>query len=177
MRRWMMVVMAMLCAAGACAGDCQEFAYRSAAASVAGVERVIIIGGAPFLHVAGRAGAARIRADGKACAAIEELLVGIRLSASRSGKVVTIQASVPKQKATLFAAEPHLDFTVTVPSGVDVEVVDLSGEVRVQRVRNVIVDQHAGPVSVSDLAGDFTVRKGSGAVDYERVKGLVTIAR
>jgi hypothetical protein len=179
-------------------GDCQEFAERSAAVPAAGVTRVVIFGRAGFLHIEGRSGAKEIRATGRACAAIEELLVGIRLSSSRAGSEVTINATVPDQEESFFAASPRLDFTVTLPRGMAVDVVDTTGEltigdvanvriagkkggaIKVRNVkRNVLIESAGlGDVSVSDVGGDFTLEtRGRGSLDYKRVAGRVSLPR
>ncbi len=175
--------------------DCQEFAERSAVQSARGVTRVIIIGRAGFLHVEGRAGATEIRATGHACAPIEEFLVGILLKSSRSGSTVTIEAICPRKDTSRFASETKLDFTVTLPGGMEVDVVDTSGNLRIRNVGNthvadtsgdvanrningsVTIDEdRSGAVTVSDIRGDFTIRKkASGSVHYERVAGRVLI--
>jgi hypothetical protein len=175
--------------------DCQEWADRSAAQPARGITRVIIIGRAGFLHVEGRNGATEIRATGRACAPIEEFLVGMLLKASRAGSTVTIEATVARKDASFFASETKLDFTVTLPSGMDVYVADTSGDLQISNVGNthvadtsgdiairningsVTIDEdRSGAVAVSDIRGNFTVRKkASGSVRYQRVYGRVSV--
>ncbi|HEX3070584.1 MAG TPA: hypothetical protein VHX14_18595, partial [Thermoanaerobaculia bacterium] len=155
-------------------GDCQEFAERSAVQSAKGVTRVVIIGRAGFLHVEGRAGA-EIRATGHACAAIEELLVGIRLSASRSGSQVTIEAHVPKQESSLFASAPRLDFTVTLPAGIAVDVADTSGDLIIRDTGKTRVAVALDDVNIRDVKGNVTVQARSGAIDIDGVSGDVRV--
>jgi len=175
--------------------DCQEFVPRSAVQPAAGVTRVVVIGRAGFLHIEGRNDVSEIRASGTACAPIEHLLVAILLKATRSGSTVTIEAMVPNQDGGRFESGPKLDFTVTLPSGIDVYVADTSGDltisnvrsasvsdtsgdIRIERVRgSVTIDEDgSGSVDVSDVGGDFTLRsKSSGSVDYHRVAGHVSI--
>lgn len=182
-------------ASGWTQSDCQEFAERSAVQPARGVTRVVIIGRAGFLHVEGRAGVNEIRATGRACAPIEEFLVGILLKSSRSGSTVTIEAICPRKDSSRFASETKLDFTVTLPAGIDVDVADTSGDLKISNVGNarvadttgdiaindvrgnvVIVEDGSGSVAVSDIRGDFTIRsKSSGSVTYERVSGHVSI--
>jgi hypothetical protein len=144
--------------AGSFGSDCQEFAERSAVQPAAGVTRVIIIGRAGFLHVEGRAGATEIRATGRACAVIEELLVGIRRKASRSGLQVTIEAFVPKQSDSRFASAPRLDFAVTLPAGMEVEVADASGDLTISNVGNARVAVTGSKLSIRNIAGNLTAR-------------------
>ena len=156
--------------------DCQEWADRSAVQPAHGVTRVVIIGRAGFLHVEGRAGATEIHATGRACAPIEHFLVGMLLKSSRSGSTVTIEATVPRGEQSLFASEAKLDFTVTVPAGMDVDVADTSGDLRISNVGNTRVADTTGDLVVSDIRGNFTLTsKRSGSVNYKRVSGRVSV--
>jgi hypothetical protein len=161
--------------------DCQEYVPRSAAQPAAGVTRVDIVARAGSLRVEGKRGAAKIVADGMACAAIEELLIAMRLKATRTGSTVTVEAMIPKgQTAAPFAHEAHLDFTVTVPMDVDVRIADTSGDIVVRHVgRGVEIADTTGDIDVDDVGGDFTVtvKKGAGKIGYKRVKGRVSVPR
>jgi hypothetical protein len=175
--------------------DCQEWADRSAVQPAYGVTRVVIIGRAGFLHIEGREGATEIRATGRACAPIEEFLVAMLLKGSRKGSTVTIEATVARKDASFFASETKLDFTVTIPAGMEVYVADTSGDLQISNagnthvadtsgdiaIRNIsgsvtIDEDRSGAVAVSDVRGDFTIRKkASGSVHYERVYGRVSV--
>ncbi len=178
MRALVITLAALIAAAthaGSLDGDCQEFAERSAIQSARGVTRVVIIGGAGFLHIEGRASATEIRATGRACAPIEELLVGTRLSATRSGSTVTIEAAVPKQEHSLFASAPRLDFTVTLPAGIAIDVADTSGDIDISNVSAARVIDTTGPIGIQKVSGNLTVRTTSGAIDIEDVSGDVHV--
>jgi hypothetical protein len=158
--------------------DCQEMAVRSAAVPAAGVTRVIVIGRAGFLHVEGRPGATKIRADGRACAGREHLLVAILFKTTRKGSDLTIEAMVPNESETLVAAAPRLDFTITVPPEVNVDIADTTGEIVVRNIRrSVDIAAHgSGAIHVSDIGGDLIVHTNRrSGVDYERVAGRVSI--
>ena len=173
----MLFVLALL--AGITRSDCQEYAVRSAKQPAAGVRRVDIIARAGSLRVEGKRGATTIVADGTACAAIEELLVAMRLKATRAGSTVTIEAMIPKgQTAAPFAHEAHLDFTVTVPMDVDVRIADTSGDIVVRHLGgSVEIADTSGDIDVDDVGGDLAVKikKGSGAIRHTRVRGRVSL--
>jgi len=155
--------------------DCQEFAERSAVQPAAGVTRVVIIGRAGFLHIEGRNDVGEIRATGRACAPIEHLLVGIRLSATRSGSTVTVEAMVPKQDGGLFESSPKLDFTVTLPAGIEIDVADTSGELIISNVGNARVTDTSGSIDIRNVTGNLAVRDTSGSIDIADVSGNVHI--
>ena len=159
--------------------DCQEFAVRSVSVPATGITRVVIAGRAGYLRVRGRAGAREVRAEGEACAPIEHLLVGMRLTAMRKGNAIIIKAAVPDQKKSTFAARPKLDFTVTVPSNVEVAIGDTTGELKIANVGRVLIDKNgSGDIVATDIAGDLVLeKKPRGRVDYKRVRGTVIIPK
>ncbi|HEV7486942.1 MAG TPA: hypothetical protein VGQ65_14785 [Thermoanaerobaculia bacterium] len=158
--------------------DCQEMAIRSAIVPASGIQRVIVIGRAGFLHIEGRPGATTIRAEGRACAGREHLLVGMDFKTTRKGSELTIEAMVPNEPETLVAAAPRLDVTMIVPTEVALDIADTTGAIEVHNVRrNVDIVAHGtGPIVVSDVGGDLTVHSSRrGGVDYKRVAGRVSI--
>jgi hypothetical protein len=154
---------------------CEHDAARSASQSAAGVKRVVIIGRAGFLHIEGRAGATEIKANGTACAPIEEQLAGTRLTATRSGSEVTIEAIVSQQDDSFFSPSPRLDFTVTLPAGIEINVADTSGEMTISNVGNARVVDTSGGMEIRKVTGNLSVRDTSGEIVVEDVSGDVHI--
>src|SRR2546423_1444092 len=109
-------------------GDCEKSASRSAVQPVAGVTRVVIIGRAGFLHIEGHPGVTEVRATGTACADDSQVLRDINLAGSRSGGEVRIEAIIPPHETSWFGSSARLDFTVSLPAGMAVDVEDTSGE-------------------------------------------------
>ena len=173
--RALLIALAALIANAAHGADCQEFAERTALQPAAGIERVVVIGRAGFLHIEGRDGTTEIRATGRACAPIEELLVGIRLSASRSGSTVTIEASVPRQESSTFASAPRLDFTVTLPAGMAVDVADTAGDLEISNIGTARVIGTAGRIGIREIKGNLIVRNASGEIAVDGVTGDVRV--
>jgi len=155
--------------------DCQEFVPRSALQPAAGVTRVVVIGRAGFLHIEGRNDVSEIRASGTACAPIEHLLVAILLKASRSGSTVTVEAMVPNEDGGLFESGPKLDFTVTLPAGIDLYVADTAGELLISNVRNAKVSDTSGNIGIRNVAGNVTVQDRTGPIAIADVGGNVHI--
>jgi hypothetical protein len=155
--------------------DCHAQASRTAVQSAAGVTRVVIIARAGFLHVEGHPGTTEIRASGQACAANEAQLAGTVLSATRSGSEVRIEAIVPSEDRSFFSSSPKLDFTVTLPAGIAVDIDDTSGEMTISNVGNAKVNDTSGGIDVRYVTGNLTVRDTSGGIDIEDVTGDVHI--
>jgi hypothetical protein len=155
--------------------DCQAQAARTAVQPAAGVTRVVIIARAGFLHVEGHPGATEIRASGQACAASESQLSGIVLSGTRSGNEVRIEAVIPHENDSFFSSSPKLDFTVTLPAGIAVDIADTSGEMTISNVGNAKINDTSGGIDVRHVTGNLTVRDTSGGIDIEDVTGDVLI--
>jgi hypothetical protein len=158
--------------------DCQEMAIRSAIVPASGIQRVIVIGRAGFLHIEGRPGATTIRVEGRACAGREHLLAGIAFKTTRKGPELVIDAMVPNEPETLVAAAPRLDVTITVPPDIALSIADTTGAIEVHNVRrNVDIAAHGtGAIVVTDVGGDLTVHSSRrGGVDHRRVAGRVSI--
>jgi hypothetical protein len=176
--RALILTLSVLIATTAHAGwfdDCREQASRTAVQSAAGVTRVVIIARAGFLHVEGRPGATEIRASGQACAANESQLAGIVLSGSRSGSEVRIEAIVPSDDRSFFSASPKLDFTVTLPAGIAVDIDDTSGEMTIKNVGNAKINDTSGGIDIRHVTGNLTIRDTSGGIEIEDVTGDVLI--
>jgi hypothetical protein len=155
-------------------GQCDHEAARSASQSAAGVNKVVIIGRAGFLHIEGHAGATEIKANGTACASSDAVLAGTRLSATRSGAVVTVEAVIPEQNE-FFSSSARLDFTVTLPAGMEIDVSDTSGEMTISNVGNARVVDTSGGIEIHKVTGNLSVRDTSGEIEIEDVTGDVRI--
>src|SRR4051794_33566716 len=124
-------------------GECSNSAPRSAALPLAGATRIVVIGRAGSLKVAGRAGATEVRATGTACASSRGELADIQLRATRSGGEIRIEAEVPEVTMSMWG-ERRLDFEVSLPSNVPVKVVDGSGEMTIENTAALDVDDGSG---------------------------------
>jgi len=177
--RALIVALATLAAASAHADwfgtDCPKQAERSAAQPAAGVTKVVIVGRAGFLHIEGHPGAGEVKANGTACASMDEQLAGVLLKGSRSGSEVRIEAVMPNQEGSWFSSSPKLDFTVSLPAGVAVDVVDSSGELTISNVGDAKVEDSSGSIDIRKVAGNLSVRDSSGEIDIEDVSGDVRI--
>ena len=172
---------------------CDETATRRVAAPVNGVSRVLVIARAGTLHVAGRTGATEVVASGTACADSKSDLAGIQLRADRNGSELRIEAVIPEQVVFFGSANRKLDFEVTLPDSMALEVRDGSGRTEIENVGELRVKDGSGELSIrgvhgsvdvtdgsgeiemADIAGDVHVDDGSGEMQIERVGGSVFI--
>lgn len=195
MRKSVLIVLFMFVAPSARADlfECGHSAARRVTAPLAGVSHVTVIARAGSLRVTGRPGAREVVASGTACADGKNLLDDLQLTAKQSGSELTIEAVVPARTSIFGWNSARLDFEVTLPDSLALDVTDGSGEAIIENVGPVKVndgsgtltirgvrgnaDVHdgSGSLTVSGVSGDLRIVDGSGEIEVERVGGSVTI--
>ena len=160
-------------------GECDHRARRSAQVDLAGVTHVIVIAKAGSLRVEGRDGTRTLAGNGEACSSDPDLLRDITLTATRSGSTATIEAHVPSMSGWSFwgGYSAALDFTVTLPPNIPVDINDTSGGMTVLNVGTCSIDDTSGEIDVRRVHGDLTIRDTSGAIYIDDVAGNVQIPR
>lgn len=152
-------------------GDCSLTAPRSASLDAAGATRVEIDAGSGSLTVRGVAGAARLTAEGTACASSQGVLDDVRLTAERRGDVLFVATEFPHN----VRGPARLDLEIELPATLPVAIDDGSGPLRVEGVAAAEIDDGSGALKVADVAGALRVDDGSGEIEIERVGGEVRI--
>ena len=154
-------------------GDCAHTAPRSAALPLAGATRIKVIGRAGTLKVAGRVGATEVRATGTACSSSRKELDEIQLRATRNGGEIRIEAEVPELNWSW--GDRKLDFEVSLPANVPVNVIDGSGELTIENTAALDVEDGSGSLTIRHVNGNLSVQDGSGSMTIEDVTGTVRI--
>ncbi len=172
---------------------CGETAPRRVATPLNGVSRVFVMGRAGTLRVTGRSGAREVVAAGTACADDRKSLDGIQLRSERHGSELRIEAVIPEQMHFFGGNNGKLDFEVTLPDDMALEVHDGSGSITIENVGELEVDDGSGglnihgvhgnaditdgsgEIEIADVAGNLRVHDGSGEMTIERVGGNVVI--
>ena len=156
-------------------GDCSYTERRTAIAPAVGLTRIMIIGRAGTLHIAGRRGAAEVRATGTACSSDRDVLKHVLLTIQRTGSELRVEAEVPDTSDLFFGADASLDFEVAVPDSVALVVEDGPGEMTIENVASADVTDGSGPLEIRNVGGDLRVRDGSGELLIDDVAGSVSI--
>jgi hypothetical protein len=195
MRKTGLIVLALSVATIARADfGCDHTAARRVNASLAGVSRVLVIGRAGSLRVTGHAGGGEVVGSGTACSSDEGFLKDIQLRAERHGSELTVEAVIPERMGFFDWGSARLDFEVTLPETIALEVRDGSGEATIENVGdlrvhdgsgeltirgvhgNADVTDGSGELIIADVSGDVRVRDGSGEMEIDRVGGNVVIS-
>jgi len=151
--------------------DCTHTADRSARLDAAGATRVEIEAGAGSLTVRGQQGSGELVAEGTACAASEDTLEEIRLTAERRGDTLVVVTEFPNG----IRGPAQLDLEIDLPADLPVYVDDGSGPVEVHGVASLEIEDGSGSLHISDVAGEVTVDDGSGEIEIERVGGEIRL--
>ena len=150
--------------------DCKHAAERSGSIDTTGAERVEIVARSGDLAVR-LAPSATLSASGRACASRQSFLDETQLRVRRRGSVIEVAVQVPEEMSGIGIFYAYLDLTVQVPAGLPVVVTDSSGDVLVEGVRVVRINDSSGDVVARHLPGDVEIEDSSGDLRVEDVKG------
>jgi hypothetical protein len=155
--------------------DCKYTAKRTASTPAAGITKVVIHAESGSLDVNGTAGAAQITAEGTACTSDEDFLPRMTLTLRKVGSELHIDTNIPEKTVVFGFFSARLDFAVTLPAGLPVEVEDGSGWMKVSHTGATSIDDGSGSIEVRDIRGPLTIHDGSGSIDIDTVTGNVTV--
>lgn len=154
--------------------DCEFREPRSVTVDAAGLRSVKVRAFSGELEIQGVEDLLEVRVIGSACALEEKWLEGIDVRVERQGGEVVIEAVAPPGRA--WKDTGRLDLEIEVPSFMQLDVVDGSGATEVANVASLRIDDGAGMLSISGVAGDVEVKDGGGDLDVEDARGHVRIA-
>src|SRR5262249_7639460 len=89
---------------------------------------------------------------------------------------LTIATDIPKSISNWGRAEYPIDFSIVVPSSMNVRLHDTSGIIEISDLAgDVSIDDSSGTVTVSRLGGNLRIIKESGDVHVQQVKGKTNV--
>lgn len=173
-------ILAALLAVPAFAGvfdgdECRYSEPRRAHTPAAGISKVVIHAVAGSLEVGGVAGADRVVVDGQACTSESDLIDEMTITLRKRGSVLHIDAEIPEKRVIFGFYSARLDFSVTLPAGIPVEIEDGSGWIRVSNTGPATIHDGSGAIEVRGVQGPLEIRDGSGGIDVDGVGGPVSI--
>ncbi len=153
--------------------NCDHKADRRASESLDGIERVVVSARAGDLRLERGDEANRLSAIGVACASSAKLLDGIQLETRRSGSTLHIETDMPETRG--WNSRASMDLEIRVPSSVEMEVQDSSGDVSAEGVRLASIKDGSGDLSLRETSGDLRIDDGSGDIRISTHHGNVEI--
>jgi hypothetical protein len=155
--------------------ECRHTAPRNASTPAAGISRVVIHGEAGSLKVDGVQNAPQIAVTGKACTSEDDFLERMTLTLRKSGSTLHIEARIPDKTVIFGFFSARLDFAVTLPAGLPVEIEDGSGLIQLANTGATTIEDGSGAIEVRGVRGRLEVSDGSGSIDIDGVSGPVSI--
>lgn len=155
--------------------DCKYTAKRNVATPASGITKVVIHGESGSLDVNGTPGVTQIVADGTACTSESDFLPRMTLSLRKAGSVLHVDANIPEKTVVFGFFSARLDFAVTLPAGLPVEIDDGSGWLKVSNTGATDIDDGSGSIEVRNVRGALVIHDGSGSIDVDTVTGNVEI--
>jgi hypothetical protein len=155
--------------------DCRYTGPRRVATPAAGITKVVIRAEAGSLTVEGVNAPPQIVAAGTACTSDDEFLPRMTLTLRKVGSELHVESQIPDKTVLFGFFSARLDFTVTIPSNVPVEIDDDSGWIKVTNTAATSIDDDSGSIEVRQVRGPLAIQDDSGSIDVQNVTGDVTI--
>lgn len=155
--------------------DCKYTAKRRVATPSAGITKIVIHGESGSLDVTGTPGANQVVADGTACTSENDFLPRMTLSLRKIGSELHVDANIPEKTVVFGFFSARLDFAVTLPAGLPVEIDDGSGWLKVANTGATDIDDGSGSIEVRNVRGNLVINDGSGSIEIDTVVGNVDI--
>lgn len=155
--------------------DCRYTAGRNASTSAAGISKVVIHAEAGSLRVDGVEGATAFTVTGTACTSEEDFLPRMTLALRKVGSELHIEADIPEKNIVFGFFSARLDFAVTMPAELPVEIDDGSGSIKVSNSGALTIDDDSGSIEVRNVRGNLRIDDDSGSISVETVAGNVVI--
>lgn len=157
--------------AGCRSSSCGATADRHTDMSANGVKVVAVVAGAGTLEIRGDGD--RIVANGDVCAPNQDTADGMTLRAVTRATTASIESEFPY---SLDGADAHFNLSIRVPSGLEVSVINRSGNVSIERVAGVTFADLAGNVRMRRIGGGVTItRNATGDVLLEDIEGTAAV--
>ena len=155
--------------------DCKFTAERRGSIDTSGAERVEILARAGDLAVRPATGST-VSAEGRACASSQAFLDQTQLHVRRTGNVIQVYVQVPDEMKGIGIFYASLDLQVQVPAGLPVQVTDSSGDMTLDGVRVVRVQDSSGDILARRTAADLEIEDSSGDIRVEDAAGAVRVS-
>jgi len=173
MRLGLVLVTGLLLSHGAFAA-CKFSASRNVDVEATGIKKLIVEAGAGDLRINGVQGASRLHGVGEACANSQERLDAIRLEARRDGDTMFIRAVLNSDDSKRH--RDWMDVSLDVPSTLQTNVDDSSGDLFITQVAGARVHDSSGDQVIRDIEGHVEVTDSSGDVEIKNVRGNVNVS-
>jgi hypothetical protein len=170
------VILILAASAPAQAWQCKYDKRIDDVLEVSSSEVLEVAAAAGELRITGEPGIHEVRIRGDACASEEEWLDEISIETS-SGRRASVSVVLPDSEGwSLWGSKyVYVDLELVVPEGLDLDVRDSSGDMKISNVAGLAVQDSSGEIEITDAAGPVEIRDSSGEIRIDRVAGDLTI--
>lgn len=155
--------------------DCRYTATRRVNTPAAGITKVVIHAESGSLKVDGAPGVTQIVAAGTACTSDDDFIGRMNLTLRKVGSELHVDAIIPDKTIVFGFFSARLDFAVTLPAGLPVEIDDDSGWMKISNTGPTVIDDDSGSIEVKNVRGSLTISDDSGSIEIDTVTGNVKI--
>jgi hypothetical protein len=150
-------------------GGCSVQEDFSDAISATGMTTLRVLAERGDLRIEGRPGLTQVRVFATACSSSSRTIDDIDFSLFRNGATVELETFVPNND------NAHLDILVEVPEDFAAAIYHDDGDIEVQDIDFVYIDDESGHIDISNILFDVEILDGSGNIDIFDVDGSVEI--
>lgn len=157
--------------------DCRHEAERRVSIAVDGADLLRVESGSGLLRVDGRPGLTDVRAVARLCASERDYLDDMNVTLERRGGTLELRTHYPENRDRVRWGEDYarIELVVEAPQGFGADVTDGSGEMELNDLGPVTIDDGSGEIRVARAAGDVRIEDGSGSIDLRDIRGSVEI--
>lgn len=175
MIKWMAVFFLILCAP-AQAWECKYDKRVDQDLDVSGSSLLKVAAVAGDLRITGESGRNEVEIRGKICVSEEEWLDDVTIETT-TGDTASIAVVVPDSDGwSLWGNRyAYVDLELLVPADLNLDVKDSSGDMEIESVAAVRVQDSSGDIEITDATGPIEVKDSSGDIRVEDIAGDFTV--
>jgi hypothetical protein len=142
-----------------------------------GSEMLIILAGAGDLEIEGDDDVSVATIRGKVCVSEEDWLDESRVDVTRgrNAEIVVELPEISSSWSLMGSNYAYIDLEITVPSSLQLDIKDSSGDVEIEGVSTLSLKDSSGDVRLEDIEGSVTLNDSSGDLVLEGIEGDVTV--
>ena len=152
-------------------GHCDYSRELGAQMDLNGITSVEVLAVSGDLMIRGDANVQEVSAEGTACVAkrFRDRLDEFRIVEERDGSTLRIIAFVPYRNDDEDWRVGGLDLTLVLPDSLPLDVADSSGDIRIEKVHSLVLNDSSGDIVLDSIPGDILIeRDSSGDIDIRR---------
>ena len=161
-----------LVSTGLQASDCEFEKNIDQTLDLSGSEQLTVLAAAGELGITGVKDSSSASIRGRVCVSEKEWLEQTQVR-TRDGKQAEIVVDLPDFDG--WGEYAYLDLELIVPESISLDVKDSSGDIEIERVGELTLQDSSGDIKITGSSGSLGIRDSSGDIVISDVEGSVTI--